>query len=63
MCWVVPSVRGGGGGVKVEGKGKDGRVETTRPKNLGRIEFGGGLLLSGGLRYGNSNIIDFLFGM
>ena len=35
-----------GGGVKVEGKCKDGRVETTILKNLGGIESGGGLLLS-----------------
>ena len=36
----------GGGGVKVEGKCKDGKLETTRLKNLGGIKSEGGLLLS-----------------
>ena len=39
-CAVCP----GGGGVNVEGKGKDGRVETTRLKNVGGIKYEGGLL-------------------
>ena len=41
MRWVVLFVTGEGeGGVKVEGKGKYGRLETTRMKNLGGIESG-----------------------
>ena len=63
-CVVRPSM--GRGGVKVEGKGKDLRVETTRLNNLGWMESGGDLLLSfvlvGSLLYVNSNIIGFLFG-
>ena len=62
LCWVVLSVKGGGG-VKVEGKGKDGRVETTRLRNIGGVESGGGLLSLGDLRYGNYNIIYLLFGV
>ena len=65
-CVVRPGW-GGGGGLKVEGNVKDIRLETTRLKKLGGIESGGGFLSSfyvvGGLRYGNSNIIDFLFGV
>ena len=57
----------GVGAVKVEVKRKDGNVKTTRLKNLGEIESGGGLVLLfvfwGGLRYGNSNTIAFLFGV
>ena len=63
VWWVVFSVRGGG----VESKGKDGRVEKTRLKNLAKIESGEVcclcLLSLGGLRYVNSNIITFLFGL
>ena len=33
-------------GFNVEGKGKDGRVEKMRLKNLGGIKYEGGLLLS-----------------
>ena len=46
-CVVRPVVgRGGGGGMKVEGKGKDGRAETTRLKKICGIKSGGGLLSS-----------------
>ena len=65
LCYVVRPV-GGEGGLKVEGKGKDGRVETTRLKKLGGNESGVGFLPSfflGGLWCGNSNIIAFLFGV
>ena len=55
-----PSGRGGGG-FKLEGKGKDREAEITNRKNLGRIESGGGLLLFGSLCYGDSNTINFLF--
>ena len=44
-CVIRPGVCGG---VKVEGKSKDGRVDTMRLKNLGGIESGGGVLSSGG---------------
>ena len=43
MLWGVLSIRGG---VKMEGKGKDVRVKTTRMKNLGGIKSEGGLLSS-----------------
>ena len=43
VCWVASSVQWGGG-VNVKGKGKDGRVETTRLKNLDGIKSEGGLL-------------------
>ena len=45
LGYVVRPV-GGEGGLKVEGKGKDGRVETTRLKKLGGNESGVGFLLS-----------------
>ena len=41
-CVVHPGR--GGGGVEVEGKGKDGRVDTTRIQKLGSITSGGGFL-------------------
>ena len=48
----------------MEGNGKYGRVEITRLNNIGGIECGGGFLLSfGGMRYVNSSITAFLFGV
>ena len=49
--------------MKVEVKSKDVKLDKTRLKNLRGIKSWGGLLSLGVLRYINSNIIVFLFGV